>query len=77
MKAIKILLCEKYKPSSDQCSISTPPENVRKPLKSLSYRNQSIDLLWKSMDWFIDTGISVLKELTQSSKPVSLETKCN
>ena len=29
---------------------------------SLSYRNQSIDLQSKSMDWFLYIGTSVMKE---------------
>ena len=33
------------------------PENIRKPRRLLSYRNQSIDLLRKSVDWFLyDNG---------------------
>ena len=32
--------------------------------KPISYRNQSIDLLSKSMDWFLyDNGLRVMKEL--------------
>ena len=33
-------------------------------LRSLSHKNQSIDLLYKSMDWVLhDKGVRVIKEL--------------
>ena len=35
--------------------------------RSWSYRNQSTDLLWKSMVWFINDRSSVMKESRRSS----------
>ena len=39
----------------------------------VSYRNQSIDLLYKSMDWFLET--SVMKEL--KSEAIALGLFCH
>ena len=38
--------------------------------KYVSYRNQSIELLWKSMDWFLYVTYltSVMKELNKQGK---------
>ena len=39
--------------------------------RSLSYRNQSIDLLCKSMDWFLYDRERVMKELMKPMRQIS------